>query len=111
MQFLRSFERLFQHFQTQPARHPARLLWDASVNELMEPFDLTSGDIQAHQGARSRGLISRSRIAQKRRVASSKAVKDVAEWIDHYRHFWAGSFDRLEPTFKKCKLTQRRKMK
>jgi hypothetical protein len=23
-------------------------------------------------------------------------LKEVADWVEHYRHFWTGSFDRLE---------------
>jgi hypothetical protein len=23
-------------------------------------------------------------------------MKDAAEWVEHYRRFWAGSFDRLD---------------
>jgi len=82
----------------------ARLaLGDASVNELMEPFDLSQPAISKHiKVLEAAGLISRSRIAQKRPCRLEvKPLKDVAEWIDHYRHFWAGSFDRLETYLQK----------
>jgi DNA-binding transcriptional ArsR family regulator len=71
---------------------------DASVNELMEPFDLSQPAISKHiKVLQSAGLISRSRIAQSRPCRlETKPLRDVAEWIDHYRRFWTGSFDRLE---------------
>jgi hypothetical protein len=42
------------------------------------------------------GLITRSRSAQLRpsRLRGA-ALKDAAEWLETYRPFWEGSFDRL----------------
>ena len=94
------------HALADPTRRAilARLaLGDASVNELMEPFDVSQPAITKHiKVLETAGLISRSRMAQKRPCRLEvKPLKDVAEWIDHYRHFWAGSFDRLETSLQK----------
>jgi hypothetical protein len=43
------------------------------------------------------GLITRGRTAQLRPSRLHAApLKDAAEWIETYRPFWEGSFDRLE---------------
>jgi hypothetical protein len=44
------------------------------------------------------GLIERGRRAQLRssRLRGSPALRDAAEWLESYRGFWDGSFDRLE---------------
>jgi DNA-binding transcriptional ArsR family regulator len=43
------------------------------------------------------GLITRGRAAQLRpsRLAA-EPMKDASEWLERYRDFWQGSFDRLE---------------
>jgi DNA-binding transcriptional ArsR family regulator len=43
------------------------------------------------------GLISRGRNAQQRPCRLEAApLADVAEWVQTYRRFWEGSFDRLD---------------
>lgn len=77
----------------------ARLaLGEATVNELVEPFELSQPTISKHlkvlEGA---GLVSRGREAQFRPVRLNAApLEDAAEWIGTYRRFWEASFDRLE---------------
>jgi hypothetical protein len=43
------------------------------------------------------GLITRGRTAQLRpsRLAGAP-LKDAVDWLEQYRRFWEGSFDRLE---------------
>jgi DNA-binding transcriptional ArsR family regulator len=77
----------------------ARLaLGEASVNELAEPFALSQPAISKHIKVLERaGLISRSRDAQRRPCKLEAArLKEVADWIEHYRRFWTESFDRLD---------------
>jgi DNA-binding transcriptional ArsR family regulator len=71
---------------------------DASVNELLEPFDLSQPAISKHiKVLESAGLISRSRVAQKRPChLEPEPLKQVADWLDHYRHLWTERFERLE---------------
>ncbi|MEJ6781947.1 ArsR/SmtB family transcription factor [Aminobacter sp. Piv2-1] len=76
----------------------ARLaLGEATVNELAEPFDMSLPAISRHlkvlEGA---GLISRSRTAQWRPCRlEAGPLRDVANWVEHYRRFWDASFDRM----------------
>ena len=71
---------------------------EASVTELAEPFDMSLPAISKHLKVLERaGLIARTRDAQWRpcRLAASP-LKDVADWVEHYRRFWEESFDRLD---------------
>ena len=70
----------------------------ASVTELAKPFDMSMPAISKHLKVLERaGLIARGRDAQWRPChLDAGPLKDVAEWIDHYRRFWEESFDRLD---------------
>jgi DNA-binding transcriptional ArsR family regulator len=77
----------------------ARLLaGDAAVTALAEPFEMSLPAVSKHLKVLERaGLITRGRKAQWRpcRLTASP-LKDVADWVDHYRRFWTESFDRLD---------------
>ena len=71
---------------------------ETSVTELAQPFDMSLPAVTKHLKVLERaGLITRSREAQWRpcRLAP-KPLKDANAWLEHYREFWEGSFDRLE---------------
>jgi DNA-binding transcriptional ArsR family regulator len=70
----------------------------ASVTELAEPFEMSMPAVSKHLKVLERaGLIARGRQAQWRpRRLEAAPLKDVAEWIEHYRRFWTESFDRLD---------------
>ena len=71
---------------------------EASVTELAEPFDMSLPAISKHLKVLERaGLIKRGREAQWRpcRLTASP-LKDVADWVEHYRRFWTESWDRLD---------------
>jgi DNA-binding transcriptional ArsR family regulator len=77
----------------------ARLsLGETSVKELARPFDMSGPAISKHLKVLERaGLITRGREAQWRPCRlDAGPLKDVASWVDHYRHFWEASFDRLD---------------
>ena len=70
---------------------------EATVKELAEPFQMSLPAISKHLKVLERaGLIVRGREAQWRpsRLEASP-LKDVANWLEHYRRFWEGSLDRL----------------
>jgi DNA-binding transcriptional ArsR family regulator len=71
---------------------------DATVNELAEPFPISVQAVSKHLKVLERaGLITRGRTAQLRPSRLDGALlKDAFEWLDSYRRFWEGSFDRLE---------------
>jgi len=70
---------------------------EATVNELAEPFPISVQAVSKHLKVLERaGLITRGRSAQLRpsRLRGA-ALKEAAEWLETYRPFWDGSFDRL----------------
>lgn len=71
---------------------------EATVNELAAPFDMSLPAVSKHLKVLERaGLISRSRNAQWRPCRlEARPMKEIADWIERYRRFWDGSFDRLE---------------
>jgi DNA-binding transcriptional ArsR family regulator len=71
---------------------------EASVTELAHPFDMTMPAISKHLKVLERaGLIARSREAQWRPCKLKPApLREVADWLENYRRFWADSFDRLD---------------
>src|ERR1700674_680847 len=71
---------------------------EASVTELAEPFAMSMPAISKHLKVLERaGLIARGREAQWRPCRIEPGpLKDVADWLEHYRRFWDESFDRLD---------------
>jgi len=71
---------------------------DATVNELVAPFDLSQPTISKHlKVLEAAGLVSRGRSAQFRPVRLNAApLAEAADWLGDYRRFWVESFDRLE---------------
>ncbi|MEJ0024551.1 MAG: metalloregulator ArsR/SmtB family transcription factor [Rhizomicrobium sp.] len=77
----------------------ARLaLGETTLSELAKPFDMTLPAVSKHLKVLERaGLVSRGRRAQTRPARVDKAaLKEIAAWMDRYRIFWGGSFDRLD---------------
>jgi DNA-binding transcriptional ArsR family regulator len=78
-------------------------LGEAPVNELAEPFRMSLPAVSKHLKVLERaGLIARGREAQWRpcRLQASP-LKDIADWVDHYRGFWEQSLDRLDAYLRK----------
>ncbi len=71
---------------------------EATVNELADPFPITVQAVSKHLKVLERaGLITRGRTAQLRPSRLQGApLKDAVNWLESYRRFWDGSFDRLE---------------
>jgi DNA-binding transcriptional ArsR family regulator len=70
----------------------------ASVTELAEPFAMTQPAVSKHLKVLERaGLISRDRDAQRRlsRI-EAKPLAEATQWLEGYRQFWEGSFERLD---------------
>jgi DNA-binding transcriptional ArsR family regulator len=71
---------------------------ETSVTELAKPFKMSLPGISKHLKVLERaGLIARGREAQWRpcRLAA-RPLKDVADWVEHYRRFWEERLDRLD---------------
>jgi DNA-binding transcriptional ArsR family regulator len=73
-------------------------LGEASVTELAEPFAMSLPAISRHLKVLERArLISRGRDAQWRPCRlEPQGLRDIAEWMEHYRRFWAESLDRMQ---------------
>jgi DNA-binding transcriptional ArsR family regulator len=79
----------------------------ASVNELAEPFAMTQPAISKHLKVLERaGLISRGRDAQRRPCRlEAKGLAEANNWLENYRKFWEGSFERLDNLLEEMKET------
>jgi len=77
----------------------ARLLsGEASVTQLAEPFEMSMPAVSKHLKVLERaGLIARGREAQWRPCRlDAGPLKDVSDWVAHYKRFWTESLDRLD---------------
>ncbi|MHA7776207.1 ArsR/SmtB family transcription factor [Roseibium sp. M-1] len=70
----------------------------ATVNEIAEPFDMSLPAVSRHlKVLATAGLISRGKEAQWRPCRLETApLQEVDGWLERYRRFWSGSFDRME---------------
>jgi DNA-binding transcriptional ArsR family regulator len=71
---------------------------EAPVTELAAPFAMSQPAISKHLKVLERaGLISRGRDAQRRPCRLEPApLAQATQWLERYRSFWEGSFDRLD---------------
>lgn len=71
---------------------------EATVNQLAEPFTVSLQAISKHLKVLERaGLISRGKTAQWRPCRlEAGPLGDVSDWVERYRRFWDGGFDRLD---------------
>lgn len=82
----------------------ARLaLGEATVGEIAEPFPISGPAISRHlKVLEEAGLIARTRRGQQLLCRlHPQGLKTAQEWLDHYRAFWTGAFDRLDTHLKK----------
>src|SRR4051794_739852 len=75
---------------------------EAPVKELAKPFNMTAPAITKHlKVLENAGLITKGREAQWRPCKlNGEPLKEVSEWLEHYREFWEESFDRLDAYLK-----------
>jgi DNA-binding transcriptional ArsR family regulator len=71
---------------------------EATVTELAQPFQVTMPAISKHLKVLERaGLITRRRAAQQRPCRLEPApLAEAIDWLERYRQFFEGSYDRLE---------------
>jgi DNA-binding transcriptional ArsR family regulator len=83
---------------------------EASVTQLAEPFEMSMPAISKHLKVLERArLIARGREAQWRPCRLEAApLKEIADWIEHYREFWEQSFDRLDEYLRKLKTKDKK---
>jgi DNA-binding transcriptional ArsR family regulator len=84
----------------------ARLsLGEASAGELAGPFPISAPAISRHLKVLEEAkLIARTRRGQHQICRlNPEGLKSAQQWLDHYRQFWGGMFDRLETHLKQDK--------
>jgi DNA-binding transcriptional ArsR family regulator len=69
-----------------------------TVNALVEANHLSQPGISKHlKVLEEAGLIRRERVAKTRPVhLEPEGLKRAGAWIDHYRKYWEGAFDRMD---------------
>ncbi len=77
----------------------------AAVNELARPFKMSQPAISKHLKVLERaGLISRRRDAQRRpRRLEAKPLSEATEWLERYRRYWEGNYQRLDALLEEMK--------
>ena len=83
---------------------------EASVMELAEPFQMSQPAISKHLKVLERaGLITRGRDAQRRPCRlEAKPLAEANEWLEGYRQFWEGNFQRLDALLDELKAGQKK---
>src|ERR1700674_3069491 len=84
---------------------------EASVGELAEPFEMSQPAISKHLKVLERaGLISRGRDAQRRpRRLEAKPLAEATEWMEGYRQYWEGNYQRLDALLEELKTKQKKR--
>jgi DNA-binding transcriptional ArsR family regulator len=82
---------------------------DAGVLELAKPFSMSQPAISKHLIVLERaGLISRGRDRQRRpRRLSPKPLAEATDWLEQYRKFWEGNFQRLDALLDEMKFREK----
>ena len=78
---------------------------ECTVMELAEPFEMSQPAISKHLKVLERaGLVSRGRDAQRRPCRiEAQPLAEANEWIERYREFWEGNFQRLDALLEEMK--------
>jgi DNA-binding transcriptional ArsR family regulator len=78
---------------------------EASVTELAEPFAMSQPAISKHlKVLENAGLISQGRDAQRRpRRLEATPLAEATEWLEAYRRFWEGNYERLDALLEELK--------
>jgi len=84
---------------------------EASVAELAEPFAMSQPAISKHLKVLERaGLVSRGQDAQRRpRRLEAKPLSEATQWLERYRRFWEGNYQRLDALLEELKTTQKKR--
>lgn len=92
----------------------ARLaLGEASVQELARPFAMSQPAISKHLKVLERArLVSRGRDAQRRpRRLEAQPLAEATGWLENYRRFWEGNFQRLDALLSELKAQESKRGK
>src|SRR6202795_943879 len=83
----------------------------ASVTELAKAFAMSQPAISKHLKVLERaGLISRGRDAQRRpRRLEAKPLAEATKWLERYRRYWEGNYQRLDALLEELKTKQKKR--
>jgi DNA-binding transcriptional ArsR family regulator len=84
---------------------------EATVLELAEPFRLSLPAVSKHlKVLQKAGLISQGRRAQWRPCRLEPVrLKEVSDWVEHYRAIWEERFGRLDEYLRELQASQGQK--
>lgn len=85
----------------------------ATVNELAEPFGVSQQAISKHLACLERASLIEKRKQGREQFCSLRAapLKQAYDWMDEYRQFWDGAFDRLDMLLQRLQQPQRKQRK
>ncbi len=85
----------------------------ATVNELAEPFGVSQQAISKHLAYLERASLIDKRKQGREQFCSLRAapLKQAYDWMDEYRQFWDGAFDRLDVLLQRLQQPQRKQRK
>jgi len=88
-------------------------LGETSVTELAKPFEMSLPGISKHlKVLQKAGLIQQGREAQWRPCRlKAEPLKEVSDWVEHYRQFWEESLDRLDEYLKELQRKEKKRGK
>ena len=83
---------------------------EATVMELADPFAMSQPAISKHLKVLERaGLITRGRDAQRRPCRiEAQPLSAANQWLEEYREFWEGSFQRLDTLLDELKKKEKK---
>ncbi|HEY6088970.1 MAG TPA: metalloregulator ArsR/SmtB family transcription factor [Gemmatimonadaceae bacterium] len=84
---------------------------EASVTDLARPFAMSQPAISKHLKVLERaGLVSRGRDAQRRpRRLEAKPLREATKWLERYRRYWEGNYQRLDALLDELQKTQKKR--
>ncbi len=86
---------------------------EATVGELAAPLDMSLPAVSKHlKVLEEAGLLVRRREGRRHLLTIDPTpLADAREWLEHYRRFWEGSFDRLAEYLEKEERKKTKKKK
>lgn len=75
---------------------------EATVGELSQPFNITPPAISRHLRVLEHALLIKRERRGQHQVCrlDVRALADASSWLELYRQFWTGAFDRLDQHLK-----------
>jgi len=79
------------------------------VTDLAKPYRMSLPAVSKHlRVLENAGLISRERAGRVHQLKlEAKPMKDALQWIEEYRRFWEGNFDRLDEYLKQVQAKEK----